>query len=594
MTAYARASVFSKFRFLLGFHSFFISLCLIAATTTPCLSQPAGQPAVEQPKANLVVLIVADQFPYNFLYRYKDKFQAGGLRLLIDQGAQYTDCKNGCATTHAATGDAIIATGAYPWHTGVVGNTWYDRRKKGPTTAIADETAQVVGANGVAGSNKSVFGTTIGDQMKLATNGRSKVLAVSGDQQGGLLLGGRLATNVFWFDTKSGNMVSSSKYGSAQPAWVKAFNDMHYPDKSLGKPWQRLLPETQYAASTRDDYPYERNMLADGKIFPHVIQAGSQSAGLDYYENFAMTPMANDLVIDFAKEAVDKEFLGQHPDPDLLILNLSAGEKLTQYFGPYSQETEDLVLRMDQSLAGLFQTINQKVGLSKCLIVFTASHGSPAVPEFSKERGLDAGRIDPKVFTSFLDAKLDSKIGHDDWIESFDPPNLYLNLDAIDRNKLRQPDVESVVAQYAHAVPGIGDIVTAWQLYTNQLPNSPLAESARKSYYFGRSGELFVTPKPGYVFTSESMGTGFGSPYSYDSQVPLIFYGPGIRAGRYAHHCSPADVAPSIAAYLGFEAPSIAEGHALGDIVQHQAVVPVKQEVRTTPEEDAKDKRKRR
>lgn len=547
-------------------------------------------------KLGLVVLVVADQFPYNFLARYKDKMQAGGLRLLMDQGAHYPSCAYKCATTHSAVGSSVIATGAYPWSTGVVGNTWYSRGKKGPTSATVDDSAEMVGATGSAGSAKGVSGTTIGDQMKLATNGRSKVFAIGVEQAPSLLLAGRLANSAFWFDNKTGNMVTSSKYGRTLTGWVKAFNDLHHADKSLGKPWQRLLPENQYAASTKDDYPYERTLPGDGKIFPHVIQAGSQSAGQDYYEHFAMSPFANQLVIDFAREAVEKEFLGQHPDPDLLILSLNAGEKLTQFFGPYSQETQDLVLRMDQSLAALFQYIKDKVGFGKTLIVFTASHGSPAIPEFSKERGLDAGRIDPKVFTSFLDAKLDQQVGQEDWIEAFDPPNLYLNLDAIDRQKLRQPDVESVVARVAHSVPGIGDVFTAWQLYTNQPPNSPLADAVRKSYYFGRSGEVFVTPKSGYVFTGESTGTGYGSPFSYDTQVPLLLFGAGVKPGKYGANVSPCDVAPTIAAFLGIEAPSDSEGSPLADSIAqaNTASWAPKAEVKPVTEDDDKGKKKRR
>ncbi len=559
-----------------------------------CPPMPSQAQSTESGKPSLVVLVVADQFPYNFLARYKDKFQAGGLRLLMDQGANYPSCNFKSATTQAAVGASIISTGAYPWNTGVVGNTWYSRNKKTQTSATIDDSAEMVGGNGTAGSSKGMAGTTLGDQMKLATNGRSKVFSIGVDQSSSLLLAGRLANNAYWFDSKTGSMVTSSKFGRTLTGWVKAFNDQRYAEKSLGKPWQRLLPENQYAASTKDDYPYERMLPGDGKVFPHVVQAGSQSANQDYYEPFAMTPFSNQLVLDFAKEAVEKEFLGQHPDTDLLIIGLNAGEKLTQYYGPYSQETQDLVLRMDQNLATLFQYLNEKVGHNKTLIVFTASHGSPSIPEFSKERGLDSGRIDPKVFTTFLDAKLDAQIGQDNWIEAFDPPNLYLNLDAIDKQKLRQPDVESLVGRVAHSVPGIGEVFTAWQLYTNQPPNSPLSDAVRRSYYFGRSGEIFVNPKPGYVFTSESTGTGYGSPFAYDTQVPLLLYGAGIKQGRYGQNASPSDIAPTICAILGIEAPSASEGSPLADaMAQPSASYPSKPVVQPVTEEDPNKKKRR-
>lgn len=564
----------------------FLSLCFLMGPQLPVQAQETGRPS-------LVVLVVADQFPQNFLARYRDKFQSGGLRLLLEQGAQYPSCFYKCATTHSSVGASIISSGAHPWHTAVVGNSWYSRSKKGATSATNDD-AELIGANGTAGSCK-LSGTTIGDQMKLATNGRSKVFTIGTSEDASLLLTGRLANSAYWIDPKTGNFVTSAKYGRTLTGWVKAFNDTHPGEKYLGKPWQRLLPENQYAASTKDDYPYERSGPGDGKIFPHVIQAGSQSANQDYYEPFVNSPFANQVALEFAKEAVEKEFLGQHPDPDLLVLSLNAGEKLTQAFGPYSQETEDLVLRMDQSLAQLFQYINEKVGFNKTTIIFTATHGSPAIPEFSKERGLDAGRIDPKIFTTYLDSKLDSQLGQEDWIDSFDPPNLYLNLDAIDKQKLRQPDVESLVGRIAHSVPGIGEVFTAWQLYTNQPPNSPITDMVRRAYYFGRSGEVYVTPKPGFVFTSESNGTGYGSPFSYDTQVPLLLYGAGVKPGRYGASVSPADISSTIAALLGIEAPSDAEGHPLADAMAQQSVQPApRQEIKPAVEEDDRNKRKRK
>lgn len=513
----------------------------------------------------LVLMIVADQFSYSFLERYKNRLSQGGFRYLVENGATFTNCKYNQATTHAACGHSVISSGGHPWSTGVVGNKWYSRGSKelhGPTE---DASSSLVGANGKAGGLKYVAGTTIGDQLKLSTNGRAKVFSASVDQCSSLLLAGQLATNAFWLDPKTGNMVTSSKYGSTLPAWAKAFNDQHIPDRYIGKPWQRLMPETQYAASTRDEYARERSLPGDGKRFPHIINRGSDQETSSYYSNFAMTPFANQLVLDFAKSMIEKERLGKHTDSDLISLGLTAGEELTQYFGPYSQETEDLVLRMDRSLESFFQFVDTQVGLNNCLIVFTASHGSPAIPEFLGERGLTAGRIDPKIFTTFLDSKLDSQIGEEDWIEAFSPPNLYLNLDAIDKQKLRQPDVESLVSRISHSVPGIGDIITAYQLYTSSYPNGPRVGAVKKSYYFGRSGELYVIPKPGFVFTDKSDGTSFGSPYSYDSQVPLVLFGAGIKAGKYGTTTSPADISATVAGLLSIEVPSLCEGRALDE-----------------------------
>jgi len=541
------------------FLSIFILLgSTIASTVSPALAQADSRPS-------LVLVIVADAFSYNYLSRYRDKFQGGGFKMLMDQGAHFTDCRLKCATSLADVGSSVIATGAYPWNTGIVGDKWYSRGKKQFRSATSDDNAALVGANGTAGSNKNVNGTTFGDQLRLASNGRSKVFSAGVTQSSSLILGGRLANNAFWIDEKTGAMVTSSKYGTTLPAWVSAFNDQHVPDQSVGKTWQRLQAEINYSASTRDDYPRERGLPGDGRVFPHNINAVRQNEDDAAYTVFTMTPAANQMIMDFARDAIDKEYLGQHPDPDCMIIGLNAGEKLTQYFGPYSHETQDLVLRMDQSLASLFQFIETKVGLRKTLVVFTASHGAALIPEFAQERALDAGRIDPSVFTSFIDKELDARLGAGNWVEAFEAPNLYLNLDEIDRQKLRQPDVESLVSKVAHGVPGIGEILTAWQLYTNQPPSSPLLDEIKRSYYFGRSGEVYVAPRPGYVFAADANGTGYGSPHTYDSQVPLLMYGAGIKGGKYNESVWSADIAATITSALEIETPSLCEGKPIKD-----------------------------
>lgn len=516
-----------------------------------------------QPK--LVLLLVIDQFGIDYLSRYQDKLNAGGFRYLTENGAQFLNCRFKQATAGTAVGHSVIAAGSYPWSTGVVANEWYDRRRDKNINACTDDAVQLIGGNGSGASCKSMLGTTIGDQMKLATNGKSKIFALSLKDRASLFMGGRLANGAYWWDTRTGNFVTSSQFGSTLPGWLKAFNDTHYADKFFGKAWQRSLQETQYTASTRDDYTYERAFPGDGKQFPHIINGGLTTPGEAFYETFAATPWANQMLFDLAKETVTKENIGGHQDCDLLSISFSAPDYLGHSFGPYSQEMQDMCLQMDQSLAEFLQFIDKKVGLNKCLIVLTADHGCMPIPEFLREKGMEAGRVDPKAFKSLLDASMDQKLGADDWITAFEPPNLYLNLDTIDKQKYRQPDVESLAAKLAHSIPGIGEVFTAYQFFMNELPSSPVADAARKSYYWGRSGELYVMTRPGFIFSSASNGTTHGSPYAYDTHVPLILCGPQIRAGRFGTDCSPADIAPTITAILGIGAPSLCEGKALAE-----------------------------
>lgn len=505
--------------------------------------------------------MVADKFPYATLARFQDKFGSGGLKFLAENGANFSSCRFTGANTEAACGDASIATGASPWSHGIIGDVWYDRRKGKSISCVTDENAQLVGANAVGSSSKLLKGTTIGDQMKLASNGRSKVISLAVEDRQALLLGGRLANIALWFEPKTGNFVTSSQLAHDLPNWAKNYNDQRNAEKYSGKPWQRLLPEAQYGSSARDDYSFERPLPADGKAFPHVINNAAPGEGA--YSTLAMTPMANQMVFELAGEALEKENLGQHPDCDYLAIGLTAGNKLIGSFGPNSQEAQDLALRADQSISQFLGHLDQKVGLNNCLIIFTANSGATGIPEFLKERGLDAGRVDPKTFKTYLDTTLDARLGADDWIESFEPPYVYLNFAAIDKNKYRQSEVEALAAKIAHSIPGIAEAITSAQLFLNQVPNGPYADQVRKSYFWERSGELYIVPKPGYIFSSETGGTANGSPYTADAQVPLIIFGAGIKGGAVADAASPLDIAPTIAALLGVEAPAFSEGKPL-------------------------------
>ncbi len=544
---------------LRAFLTLFVLICLgINSICPPALAQ-----ASQSARPKLVLLIVADHFSYNYLSRYQDKLSSGGLRYLMEHGANYTNCRLSYATSQNACGQAAISSGANPWLSGIVADEWYVPKKNKVMSATADDTYHLVGGTGAGASSMRLVGTTIGDQMKLATNGRSKVISCSLRDTSALMLAGVLANGAFWFDRTSGSFVTSSQYSVDLPAWAKGFNDQRYADKYIGKPWQRSLPETEYGASTRDDYPYEKAVDGWTKQFPHVISG----QGEQFYNAFAMTPWANQMTCDFAKEAIEKEFLGQHNEPDMLCLSLAAGDHLNQVFGPYSQESEDLVLKMDQSLASLFQLVDQKVGLNNTLIVFTAAHGTMPIPEFLKERRMNTGKIDPKSFKTLLDSALDSQIAADDWIDEFSPPNVYLKLETLEKQKVRQADLEAVAAKLAKSIAGVGDVLCRHQLILNQVQSGGNAEAQRHSYYWNRSGELLIYPKPGYVFASENAGTASGSPFAYDTQIPLILCGSSIKAGRYSQTVSPIDIAPTVTSILGIEAPSLCEGSGLSDAV---------------------------
>jgi predicted AlkP superfamily pyrophosphatase or phosphodiesterase len=462
--------------------------------------------SLQSSRPKLVLVLIADEFPCDYLTRFQDKLTPSGFRRLAESGATFTYCRFQQATNQTACGQSVIATGAHPWATGIVADNWYDRKrgKLVPATFAGDSPQPAVG------SSRQLVGTTFGDELKLASSGRSKVFTIATKDSDALILGGKFANNSFFWDSHSGNFVGSSQFNS--------------------------------------------------EVLAKALQSGSAATNVDLG-----SLRANQMVVDLAKELISHEGLGQDSEPDFLGINFSATELIGNRYGPYSQECQELVVRLDQAIADLLQFLDQKLGLANCLIIFTADHGVAPIPETLRDKGADAGRIDPKYFRSQLNSALATRLGKEDWVEEFEPPNLYLNLNAIDRQQRRQPDVEALTAKLAHSIPGTGEVYSAFQLFLNQVPNGPLTEAVRKSYFWGRSGELFVTPKPGYVFTGENEGTASGSPYSCDAQVPLILHGSMIRAGRYSQAASPADVAATIANILGISAPPLCEGRVLSE-----------------------------
>ena len=522
---------------------------------TPVLAASASNQ-----KTKLVVLLIADQFPTNYFLHCADKFQANGLRQLIDNGANFTACRYLGATNQTACNLATIVTGAYPSGTGVVGNEWYDRRKQTAIRVITDENSPA-GAEESAGGSSLLLGNTVGDELKVASNGLSHIVSLSTARNDALLLAGKSKDQAFWWDCRTGTFTGQSRLSKSVPGWAKSFNDKRFSEQFLGKNWQPSGRTNVFASADT----YEPQKSDSEHSFGYMINSDSKIADESFYTRFQATPWANQMLVDFAKDIVEHESLGQHDTPDMLTVSFPSFELVGKTYGPYSNEAHDLVLRFDQSLADLFESLDEQVGLSNCLVIFTAGHGAAAPAQMLQAQGLEGGLVDAKAFRNQLNSSLSSKLGKANWIEAFIPPNLYLNLNAIDHSNFRQPDVEKLTAKLGHSIPGVAEIYTAFQFFMNQVPTGPQVDVVRRSYFWGRSGELYVVPKSGYVFTSESDGIADGSPYSYDSQVPLLLYGSQIKGGTYAGAVSPDDIAPTIANVLSITMPPFSEGRVLNE-----------------------------
>ena len=544
-----------------------VSLIVSIITITPAMRAQQRRAAVRTASGpvRLVVGIVIDQFRYDYLTRFEDQFVEGGFKRLLTQGANFTDANYLHTPTYTAPGHATFMSGTTPAHNGIVGNDWYDRETGKVTTSVADGKVKLLGGReGGGASPHRLIGTTLGDEMKLASQGRSKVIGVSLKDRSAILPAGKRPDGAYWFDGVTGSFVSSTYYFPDLPEWVKKFNQEQHSSNYFGKSWERLLPEEAYQRSAPDDSAYEGSTM--GRTFPHVLKGNEEKPGSRFYNAFQASPFANDLLANLAKAAIENENLGADDTPDLLTISFSSNDLVGHEFGPYSQEVQDITLRTDRTLADLFAYLDRRIGSGRTLIVLTADHGVAPVPEQVQQLGY-GGRLEVSAVTNAIEKALDEKYGDEKWILSTSNGNVYFDLSAIERKKIAVEEAEAMAAAATVKIPGIADCFTRTQILAGQLPQTRMAKSIALGFHPQRNGNLVILSEP-YYFFGRSIATTHGTPYNYDTHVPVMLWGPGIRPGRYHQPSSPADIAPTLAELLKIDFPSNRLGRILGEALK--------------------------
>lgn len=545
----------------------FIILFVTGGPATITYSQRGARKETRPRKVRLVLGIVIDQFRYDYLTRFEDLFEERGFRRLLREGAVFTNANYIYIPTVTAPGHATFMSGSIPALNGIVGNDWFDRETGKTVTSISDSTVKLLGGEGEEPASPSrLIGSTVGDQLRLSNNGQSKVVGIAFKDRAAVLPAGKHPNGAYWFDSILGTFVSSTYYFPDLPGWVKEFNQTNRPDKKyFGARWERLLPDVAYQRSLPDDSPYEKSPR--GNKFPHIIDSNESKPGKVFYENFEESPFANDYTAAFAKAAIEGEKLGQDDYTDLLTVSFSANDKVGHSFGPYSQEVEDITLRTDRLLGDLFTYIDQKIGLANTIIVLTADHGVVPVPEHSQAIGLGGGRFSSKSLTSAIQTGLDRRFGEAAWIRATVNGNVYFDYDVIERKKVNRQEVERAGCEAALKFQGVGQCFTRTQLFLGPLPPGGYSAQAARGFNAERSGDLVIVVKPFYLQRTE-YGTSHSTPYSYDTHVPVIFYGAGIVSGSYANPSSPSDIAPTLSTLLKIEPPSNTVGRVLTEAIK--------------------------
>ncbi|MDT4898931.1 MAG: hypothetical protein QOH25_4008 [Acidobacteriota bacterium] len=538
--------------------------------------------AQSRTRARLVLLIVVDQFRYDYLERFNDLFVANGLKRLMRDGASWTQADYDHMPTYTAPGHATLMTGAWPAETGIIGNDWPDRDSGRFVTSVTDTTAVVLGGEEgeVAASPRRLMASTLGDELRLQTNDRSKVIGISVKDRSAILPAGRHANAAYWFNQRNGRMVSSNYYFNQLPAWVQSFNASRPADKFYGARWERLLPESEYLKHAGLDSPVWENIgnvTGDTNAFPHTVTGGAVSPNTNFYFALDYTPFSNDMLLSFAQQAIINERLGEDDDVDVLTLSFSANDYVGHRYGPYSQEVMDVTLRVDRSIAALLDFINARIGLQNTLVAFTADHGVAPIPEHALALGLPGGRIKGEDVLRAMRLGISARYNRKneqpdpttDYVQklnerdAFLNGNLYFNPVALKRDGINQEELERTACEAAMTVPGISRCFTRTQLQSGAIsPADPIARRVFHGFYPRRSGDVIVVYEP-FKYLSDFIPATHGSPYSYDTHVPLIIMGAGVTPGRYPQAATPADIAPTLASILGVQAPSNTVGRVL-------------------------------
>ena len=514
----------------------------------------------------LVLQITVDQLRGDLPMRFKERFGKGGFRYLLENGIHYKTAHYQHANTETAVGHATLATGADPSRHGIVANDWIDQKTGKSVYNTEDDRHHILGSNpkpheGV--SPRNLLATTIGDELVVHNGGKSRVFSVSVKDRGAILPGGH-AGKAFWFSKSRGTFVTSTYYYDNYPEWVKIWNAAKPADRYKGKSWNLLYDRSSYIAGNIDDRPYEAAFSELGRTFPHALGDGSAKY---FYLILTLTPIGDELTLDFAKTLIENEKVGQGDTTDYLAISFSSTDYVGHLFGPSSLETEDNILRLDRVLAELFQYVDKKIGLDKTLIVLSADHGAPEAPEYMAEYGMETGRFPLDWFKkgSPLSDALKKRFGRDDLVAVHSHPYLYLNLDAIKDAKLDIEEVEHFVAAEMMKVAGIAYAMTRSDLFAGRITESPIQNQIRRSFHPTRSGNIHMVPEHYWFLHSteeaEKMGIEkiaaiHGSPWKYDTYVPIFFAGNGVSAQTISRPVGPQDIAATIAAYLEIKPPS--------------------------------------
>ena len=546
----------------------------------------AGQ-ADDKPK--LILQITVDQLRGDLPTRYYDRLGSGGFRYLWESGTVYRNAHHMHANTETIVGHATLATGTHPSVHGMIGNLWFDRESGFTTYNVEDANYRLLtagadvdadteidptqrAARSDGRSPAAILTTTFSDELRSSSDGQAKVVGVSVKDRGAISMAGHAGT-AYWFSKASGTFVTSTYYLDAYPDWVVAFNDTAPAQQYAGSSWTLLHDKNSYLFGDTDDREWETDVGGFGRVFPHNFGDGSSP----YFTTWlTLSPAGDQLVLEFAKRALIEEQLGADDTTDYLSVSFSSTDYVGHVFGPSSLEGEDNILQLDRTLASLFSFVDEQVGLENTLIVLSADHGGPDTPGYLNTLGIPAGYVDPDTWDREAaigrikdQFKIEGKL-----IETYAHPYVYLSEEVTSNQRIDQGALEAAIVEEISNLPGVALAVSSRALRRGNLPDTHLYRSVINNFNAKRSGNVFIVFEPNWFindFDGLTVASTHGSPWQYDTYVPIVFAGAGVPALVVDRKVHTIDIAPTLSSYMSIKAPSGSVGAPLQEVLTNSS-----------------------
>lgn len=523
----------------------------------------------ELPRPKLVVGIMVDQMRWDYLYRFYERYGNGGFKRMLNEGFSCENAYINYIPSVTGIGHTTVYTGSVPAIHGITGNDWIIQETGKTIYCAEDTTVSTVGSNSKSAgqmSPKNMLVTSMTDELRLATNFRSKVISIASKDRGAILPGGHTANAAYWYDGSSGNWITSTFYMDKLPTWLTNFNEQKYPEKYLKQDWNTLYPIETYIQSSKDNVPYEGKFAGmDSPTFP-VKTSELMKKGLGILTN---TPYGSSLTLDLAKAALDNEGLGADAITDFLAISVSSPDYIGHQFGPNSVEVEDTYLRLDRDLAAFFSHLDSKVGKGNYTVFLTADHAVQHNSGYLADNKINTGVFESSNVLKQLNTALEAEFKVKNIAKSFSNYAVSLNYEAIKSNNLSENAIKNSCIEFLKKQPGVAFVVDIANVQNTTIP-AIYKEKIINGYHPERSGVIQIVLEPAWYSGSSQRATGatHGTMNPADTHIPMVFMGWGIKQGKTNNPYNMTDIAPTITGLLRIQEPNGNIGKAVNEALK--------------------------